>query len=131
MAKINKAHRELLKKEYENAANKYIDALFSMYEMDSFYGYWIAGVVGGVYAYGDTYFFNFDDVRYLVDNEIPLDVFEEWSDYCIEAFELGISQPNLQSWVKGCPRASKEEIQRLKNIKKQFEEECDKLNDKY
>lgn len=131
MAKINKAHRELLKKEYKNAANKYIDALLSMYEMDSFYGYWIADVVGGVYAYGDTYFFNFDDVRYLVDNEIPLDVFEEWSDYCIEAFELGISQPNLQAWVKGCPRATKEEIERIRSIKRQLAEEREKLNEKY
>lgn len=131
MRKINKAHRELLRKEYEIAANKYIDALLSMYEMDSFYGYWIADVVGGVYVYGDTYFFNFDDVRYLVDNEIPLDVFEEWSDYCIEAFELGISQPNLQAWVKGCPRATKEEIERIRSIKRQLAEERDKLNDKY
>jgi len=131
MRKINKAHRELLKKEYENAANKYVDALLSMYEMDSFYGYWIADDVGGVYAYGDTFFFNFDDIRYLVDNEIPLDVFDEWQDYCIEAFELGISQPNLQAWVKGCPRASKEEIERIRSIKRQLAEECDKLNDKY
>lgn len=131
MAKINKAHKELLKKNFEDAANGYVEALLAMYEFDAFYGYWIANKVGEVYAYGDRHFFNFDDIRYLVDNNVSLDVFEEWEEYCLDSFELNLSTPNLQSWVKGCPRASKEEIQRLKNIKKQFEEECDKLNDKY
>lgn len=48
-----------------------------------------------------------------------------WSDYCTWANEFNQSTPSLKSWMKGCPRCSKETMEHLTNLKREFEEACE------
>ena len=59
----------------------------------------------------------FDDV----DLPATEDEFLKWYDYCLEAAEFGLTTPNYKSWVKGCPRTSKESFDNLRAIKHNLE----------
>lgn len=122
MGKINDAYKRLLKEKFDEAANKYLVALLQMWELDACYGFWVADQVGGTYAYGDNISINYDDICYVVNNDIPKDEFQEWSDYCTWCIEMGLSYPNLNAWHMGCPRHSKDKIEHINNLKQRFED---------
>lgn len=121
----------LLRMNFDKAVADYVAALLKMYEWDSFYGYWVGDDNTGVYAYGDNYFLNLSDIIYIVDNNVPFEVFDEWCEYITDAHEVGLHIPNLPSWHKGCPRASKEEIERLKGLRKDFNDAVKQCKEKY
>ena len=116
-----------LRTAFDKAVANYVAALLEMYEWDAYYGYWVGDDNTGIYAYGDNHFINLANVVYIVDNDVPLDVLEEWEDYCLWAHEFNQSIPNLDSWVKGCPRVSKEEMEALSKEKQELEEMAIKL----
>lgn len=122
MAKINNAHKRLLKEKFEDVANLYLVALLQMWDLSEKGGFWVADEVGGTYAYGNNGFINFDDMRYAVDNNIKEEEFSEWSDYCVWCIDVGLSYPNLKSWHMGCPRHSKDKIEHINNLKQRFED---------
>lgn len=119
--KVNEEVKSLLKKDYERACNGFLVELLNMWELDSFYGYWIGDEIGGVYAYGDRIFINIDDIRYCVENDIEENEYIEWQDYCVFANEFHQTIPNFPSWHKGCPRLSEGEKQKLRDLKKELE----------
>ena len=104
----------LLRVNFDKAVADYVAALLKMYEWDDFYGFWVGDDNTGVYAYGDNYFISLSDIIYIVDNNVPFEVFDEWCEYQPGAYEVGIPVPNLPSWHKGCPRYSKEEIEEMR-----------------
>lgn len=112
-----------IKKNYEEACNAYLKLLLQMWELDEDYGYWVGNDVGGVYAYGDLgLFVNFDDMRYVVENNIKIKEYREWLDYTVWATEVLQPCPNLKSWHKGCPRADKATQERLTMLKREIEQ---------
>ncbi len=121
------AHRSA----FDKAVQGYVKALLELYDWDAFYGYWVGGDTTDVYAYGDAYFISLPDLIYIVDNDVPLAVYEEWEEYCLWASEFGLTTPNFPSWVRGCPRVSEEERDRLTQMKAQLEEEIRNYKQRY
>lgn len=119
---MNKAHKKLLRDNFEKAVADYVAAFLNMYELDARYGYWVSDDMTGVYAYGDNHFLSLSNLIYIVDNNVPESTLEEWEEYCLWAHEFGQTIPNLDSWVKGCPRASKEQMEHLIKLKQDFDD---------
>jgi len=65
-----------------------------------------------------TYALTLSEVRYMVDNNILWETFEEWYSYTLrlDMISSEIPTPNLMSWCKGCPRKSKQEIENLETL---------------
>ena len=126
--KINPMTKEYLKHNFELTAQGYIKMLCKMWHLEETYGYWVADEIGGVWCYGDTGIaITYEDLRVLVDQEVPFDEFFDYNEYCSWAIEFGQIEPNLSSWLRGCPRHSKETMQRIKNMKVNLDEETAKL----
>ena len=111
-----------LRQSFDKVVNKYVAALLEMYEWDAYYGYWIADDTTGIYAYSDNHFISLHDLIYIVDNKVPEEKLDEWEEYCLWAHDHNEPVPNIHSWVKGCPRVSKEEIKRLDSAREDFED---------
>ena len=132
MKKTKDAVKRQLKEQWKQACNGYLCELLRMWELDSYYGYWIAEEIGGVYDYGGSFTIGMDDIIYCVENDVTQQQYMEWQDYIFDAAEFGFDTPNLRSWMKGCPRTSAETFKHLREIKamlnKAIEEEKDRVN---
>lgn len=118
MEKTKSAVKRQLKEDWQKACNGYLVELLRMWELDGFYGYWIADEVGGVYDYADGSFdICMDDIIYCVEHDVTRDQYDEWQDYIIDASEFGFDTPNLRSWMHGCPRTPRETFDKLKLLK--------------
>lgn len=123
--KVNEATIQLLHERYECACNGWLLELLNMWELDGAYGYWVGDEPGGVYCYGESITINMEEIIFCVENGVTEEAFMEWSDYCTWANEFNQSTPSLKSWMKGCPRCSKETMEHLTNLKREFEEACE------
>ena len=125
MSTINKN----LKQDFEKAVDAYVDALLYMwsdYDNDDpaftpKYGYWVSEDKSGVYGYGDDTFINLSDIILCVEKEVSYNDYREWVDYCTQAHEFGFDEPNLRSWLNGCPRVPQETFDKLQNMKENLE----------
>lgn len=102
-----------LRTAYDKACNDYLAELLRMWELDPHYGYWNSDRPGTIYHYGDTHNLSMGDIIYCVEHSISEDLVLEWEDYLLDAYEFGLSTPNLESWCLGCPRTDKATFQRL------------------
>ena len=120
---MNKAHKELLSENYCKVCEEYLKAFCDNYERRYEKDSWVAGEVGTIACIGD-YFFDFNDViKYAVDNNLTdWNELLEWYDYTLFALEYNQTIPNFKSWHKGCPRLTKEEQQKLIDLKENFED---------
>jgi hypothetical protein len=118
MEKTKPAVKRQLKDQWEKACNGYLVELLRMWELDSYYGYWIGDEVGGVYDYADGSFdIGMDDIIYCVEHDVTREQYDEWQEYIIDATKFGFDTPNLKSWMRGCPRVSHEAFERLRKLK--------------
>lgn len=85
--------------------------------------------VGSVYAIAD-YYFDFVDIRLCVDEDVEWKDLIEWYDYTLEAVPLGFNNINLKSWLMGAPRATKEEIERIKSLRNEIDDIVKNANEK-
>lgn len=115
--KIKDAEKRNLKGLWELACNGYLMTLLDMWELDSYYGYWIGEEVGGVYDYGGTFTIGMDDIIYCVEHDVTESQYKEWLDYCSAATDFNMTTPNLKSWMMGCPRTDQETFRKLYEIK--------------
>lgn len=111
MNKINE-----LRTAYDKACNDYLAELLRMWELDPHYGYWNSDRPGTIYHYGDTHNLSMEDIIYCVEHSISEDLVLEWEDYLLDAYEFGLSTPNLESWCLGCPRTDEATFQRLRKM---------------
>ena len=118
-----------LKEQWERACNAYLLELLNMWEWDACYGYWLSDEVGSVYFYADNYVIDMDDIRYCVENNVSRKDFCEYSEYNTDACNLGLDNINLCSWMKDCPRLSKEQIQHLYDLKSELYEETERMKE--
>lgn len=126
-------YKEKLKKDYENACNAYLKAFCEKHE---FYGldnpetYWIGDQVGEIANCGD---FTFDMATIVtdIDKDAPEEELLKWYDYMVFTADLGITTPNFYSWLLGCPRLSRQQLEdlsskqsKIKSLKMEFDEMC-------
>ena len=101
-----------LKLAYEAACANYIAAFMEQYGLTCDPEPWVANEIGGIVNIGDC-FFGFDEIRLCVDNDVPWNDLIEWYDYNTQSNQYGLATPNLKSWLKGCPRVSKERLDEI------------------
>lgn len=129
---MNKAHLDLLKKNYKDACNAFLKAFSDKYEVCVDEQDWVAGDVGGIVGVNDEFYINMEDIILMLDKDISWEEFLEWWDYCMDVALVGIvDSPNLKSWHMGYHgKISKEELKRLVKRQKDFEETIRKYNKK-
>jgi len=119
---INKA---ALKQDFEKTAVAYSKLLCANWELDEEYGYWIGDEIGGLYDFADGYVtITYDDMRFCVENDVSLEEYNDWQNYCLFCHEYKQTIPNFKSWHRGCPRISNETRELLKKLKAEFEQAC-------
>lgn len=125
MSNNENAKIETLKKNFELTANGYLKVLCDKWELDEGYGYWIGDEIGGLYDFADGYVtITYDDMRFCVENDVSLEEYNSWQEYCLFCHDYKQTMPNFKSWHKGCPRISKEMREHLKKLKAEFEQAC-------
>lgn len=107
-----------LREQWEKACNDYMKELLRVWELDTFYAYWVGEDVGGVLDYDGAFSISMEEIIFCVENDVTEDQYEEWQNYNCDAAEFGFSTPNLKSWMKGCPRTPTEVFARLRAMKK-------------
>ena len=125
---MNEAHKELLKKNYEDACNEYVKALLTLWDVDYKCGYWIGGDVGGVYDCDGWIFLNMQDVVYCVENGVTSEEYEQWQDYGVKCAAYHLPIMNLNAWHKGAPRY---DFTQLDAAKKALEDEIENEKNKF
>lgn len=129
MAKIyNDSNKvNLLKGEFADACEKYLQAFCKNYQMRYEKDAWVADKVGTIACVCD-YYFDFSVIKYCVDNELTdFNELMSWYDYTINCTQLAISVPNFESWHKGCPRVSNDKLEKLLAMKSNLEKEIKEI----
>lgn len=120
-----------LRKSFDKAVADYVTAFLKQMGWDEYYGGWVAGDCTGIYTYGDEYFVNLSDIIFCVDNAVSEKELVKWHDYCTWASDFGQSIPSLSAWVRGCPRLSCKEMERLDKLRRDFNDVCKEMKEKY
>lgn len=128
---MNKAHKELLKKNYEDACEAYVKAMLESFEVDRKDCWWVADEVGGVFMVGDMLSLNMQDIVYIVENDIAYDDCVDWQDYNLLANEFNFNMLNIKAWHKRAPRVPQETFDRLRKMKDELENLCEETKNKY
>lgn len=108
---MNKSHRELIRANYENACNDYLDAFCQKHGFSD--RYWIANRIGEIADCNGFYSVDMADIRTDIDEDVEDGEFFRWYEYCIDVASAGLTAPNYHSWLRGCPRYTKEEIKAM------------------
>lgn len=122
---MNKAHKELLKKNYEDACNEYVKALLTLWDLSIHNGYWIGDEVGGIYDIDGWITIGMQEIIYCVENNVMSKEVEEWQDYYIKCHDYNLPTMNLNAYHKGAPR---HDFSKLDALRKELNDEVDKLN---
>lgn len=110
-----------LKLAYEAACTNYLAAFMEKYDLSCDPEPWVGNEVGTIAEVGD-YFFDFQDIKRCIDEDVEWQDLIEWYDYNIEVGILGLTTINLKSWLKGAPRVNQMRIEEIKAKRKEFEE---------
>lgn len=128
---MNKAHKELLKKNYDDACEAYVGEMLAAFEIDRENCFWVADEVGGVFMVGDMLSLNMQEIVYIVENDIAYDDCVDWQDYNLLANEFNFNMLNIKAWHKRAPRVPQETFDRLRKMKDELENLCEETKNKY
>lgn len=131
-----------LKEKYDDLCQIYAKMFCEKHKLPYKESGWIGDEVGGVLGVNGERFVDFRDMKYDVDNEVKVGMYEDWDDYCdrvrnIEIQYESVFSPkrdegrlhhiNFEGWVAGAPRYSEEELEmkskqleRLEDMKGKF-----------
>jgi len=102
---MRQKEREVLYSDFNSICTKYVDFFCEKHGIpypDPVY--WVGDRVGETIELGDR-FYDFNDIRYDVDNGLPEGEIEEWWDYCYDLAMLECPKTiNLDAWHRGAPR---------------------------
>lgn len=115
---------QLLNQRYTEVCEDYLKAFCDVYELQCEEDAWVAGDVGTIALIGD-YYIDLQNMMYMLDNGIAFEEWLRWYDYCLDAHDLGFNTPNFPSWHKGCPRLTEEQIQEIKDKRRELKELID------
>ena len=119
---MTKGHLKILRTNYEDACNNYLLTLLNLWDVSAKDGFWVASEVGGLYAHGDSIFINMDEIIFCVENNVSMETYMDYSDYCLRCKEYNFNVPNLKSYFKGCPTVPQETFDKLDDLKRQMNE---------
>lgn len=95
------------------------------YDIDQIQDLYVGQELGGTFEIND-YFFHFSDAYFCLKHQVKSDVLFEWYDYNLmwHPYQHYI---NLYSWVKGCPRRSDAEYNRIYEAQRRLDEAKEEL----
>lgn len=96
-----------LQHDYKAACDAYLHRFCELIEMDKYYADWVD--VGGIAEIGD-YYVSMQDMITAVEHNVGYEQFIKWYDYTLRAGALSLPTPNLDAWLRGCPRYSEETL---------------------
>lgn len=124
--KVKEPVKRMLRKNYMNACNQYLAELLNTWELSASEGFWIGDEVGGVYDDGDGWVtISMKEIIFCVENEVTIETFHEWQEYCVRAHAYGFAMPNLKSWVTGCPRVETAVFDKLDGVRADLQKAID------
>lgn len=103
--------------------NKYLRAFCEKhdYDFEDATESWVSNFDGTIVLCGDDYI-SMEDIILDIESKAPEEEFHKWYYYCLDAYDAGVNTPNYYSWLNGCPRLSKEEMEAKLKRKKQIDE---------
>lgn len=124
--------KRMLREDYEKACNQYLVELLNMWELSAEEGFWIGDEVGGVFDYGGgLVIINMEDIIFCVENDVTIETFHAWQEYCVRAHGYGFATPNLKSWGAGCPRVETAVFDKLDGLKADLQKAIDEEKSKF
>lgn len=104
--------------QYEAGCNALADEFIRKYELSYADMHWVGDNAGDICCIGD-WFFSTEAMKVAIDYDVDWSDLMAWYDYTIDSQMLHLITPNLESWVKGCPRASEEQLKVLRKLNEQ------------
>lgn len=98
------------------------------YDIDQIQDLYVGQELGSTFEINDR-FFHFSDAYFCLKHQIESDVLLDWYDYNLLWHPYN-HYINLQNWVKGCPRRSDDEFNRIYEAQKRVDaakEEFEKI----
>lgn len=93
----------MLKSRYEAICEEYRKLFLEKQGFDAENCYWVADEVGGVLSCNEEYYFNIDEIRYDIDNDIEVGLILQAQDDFMDARYKNDTTPhiNYKNYVKG------------------------------
>ena len=90
-----------LKNKYEKIVNEYLLAFVEKQDLDIENCYWVADRVGEILSVNEQYYFNFDDIRFDVDNNVEAGAILKWHDESLDNyFKKRKYKVNYENYLK-------------------------------
>lgn len=111
-----------LRSKFKDIANAYLRAFCEKHEYE-YTEEWVGQRFGEVAVLGDE-FYDFNDIRYDIDNNIPVGEIEKWTRYTAHLAELECPHTiNFSSWCLGAPLPYSEEmLDEIESARRRVEE---------
>lgn len=116
--------RETSLERYYDLTNDYLTEFITQTGIEDDAPFWVGGEVGGVACVAD-YFVDYTTIRYVVDDKISFEDFDEWYQYCIDVKMISeyLVVPTIVDWFeKEFTPISKNRLEEMKETKKCFEQ---------
>lgn len=115
-----KQSRLKLRENYDKACDAYLRAFCEKHDFDYAEAArsWVGGDVGGITECAD-YCVSMSDIITDIDLDAPEEEYVKYYDYSLRVHSVAngeLTVPNYASWLRGCPRMSEEQIQRLEEL---------------
>ena len=90
-----------LKTKYNKIVEQYLIAFVEKQDLDIDNCYWVADRVGEILSVNEQYCFNFDDIRFDVDNDVKAGVILEWQNESLDNyFKKKKYKVNYENYLK-------------------------------
>ena len=90
-----------LKNKYEKIVNEYLQIFVKKQDLDIENCYWVADRVGEILSVNEQYYFNLNDIRYDVDNDIEAGAILKWHDESLDNyFKKRKYKVNYENYLK-------------------------------
>lgn len=122
--KTKNSDTNTLAKQYERVCDMYIDVFLEL--TDHVFSSWLE-VGYMVDCDGDV--FSFKDVKDVVDGKYTVNQLFDWREYCLRVHILRLPDISLEQFVKGKHKISNDTLDRLENLKRDFENEVERVKD--
>ena len=114
---IKQAVKNALRVRLETLAMAYLKVFMTFWGRKETDGEWLNGV-GSIFVLDEEYFLPFQDIIYIVENDVSSAEYDEFQSYCLLAAEFDFDTPTLEGWHSGkFRRMSPESLERLHTMK--------------
>lgn len=128
-----------LRDAWNEVCNQYLRRFCTIMDLPEEDAYWPGGDIGSVVIWEDGTAYNMDDIRYVVDHNIPKETVEAWWDYSYQIAYINseyhalqnykeLPNVNLESYCKGARTLTKEQLDAEYDLIAKIQDAKDKFN---